>query len=50
MTNILSIAGDSTKYKLSSTNQPGFLAGFWHGLILPISVLIILYNPNVSIF
>ncbi|MCJ8294645.1 MAG: hypothetical protein MJK15_09585 [Colwellia sp.] len=50
MSNILSIGGSSSKYKLTGSKPAGFLAGFWHGIIFPITFLVSLFNPNVSVF
>ncbi|WFD10463.1 hypothetical protein [Tepidibacter hydrothermalis] len=50
MANILSIAGSNSKYKLPDCRPAGFLAGLWHGLILPITFIISIFNPKVRIY
>lgn len=50
MANILAVAGPNSKYKLPDAKPAGFWAGFWHGLILPITFLVSLFNPNVRIY
>jgi hypothetical protein len=50
VSNILSIAGRNSKYKLSDAKPAGFLAGLWHGLIIPITFIVSLFNSNVSIY
>ena len=46
MANVLAVAGPNSKYKLPDA-QP---AGFWHGLIVPITFIISIFNPNVRIY
>mgnify|MGYP001564485820 CR=1 FL=1 len=50
MANRLSVAGKGSKYKLQGAIPAGFMAGFWHGVIAPITLLVSLFNPDVSIF
>ena len=50
MANPLSVAGPSSKYKEPGANPAGFWAGLWHGLITPITFLVSLFNPNVSMY
>lgn len=50
MVNILAVAGANSKYKLPNAQPAGFWAGFWHGLIIPFTFLISIFNPNVRIY
>jgi hypothetical protein len=50
MVNILAVAGPNSKYKLLNAKPAGFLAGFWHGLITPITFTICIFNPNICIY
>ncbi|MBI4421778.1 MAG: hypothetical protein HY560_13215 [Gemmatimonadetes bacterium] len=50
MANILAIAGPNSRYKRPDVAPAGFFAGFWHGLIIPITFLISLIYPNVRIY
>jgi hypothetical protein len=50
MANILAVAGPGSKYSLPGAKAAGFWAGFWHGLICPITFLVSLFNPNVRIY
>ena len=50
MANILSTPGPNSKYNLKGASPAGFLAGLWHGLILPITFLVSLFNPGVRIY
>ena len=50
MTNKLAVAGPSSKWKLSDAEPAGFWAGFWHGLIVPITFIVSLFNPDVRIY
>jgi len=50
MVNILAVAGANSKYKLPYAQPAGFWAGLWHGLIVPITFLVCIFNPNVRIY
>ena len=50
MANALAVAGPNSKYQQLGAIPAGFLAGLWHGLILPITFIISLFNPNVRIY
>ncbi|MGH4052517.1 MAG: hypothetical protein ACREVX_14510 [Clostridium sp.] len=50
MVNILAVAGPNSKYKLSYAQSAGFWAGLWHGLIVPITFLVCIFNSNVRIY
>lgn len=50
MANELSVAGPGSKYKLPDAEPAGFWAGFWHGIVSPITFLVSLFNPNVRIY
>lgn len=48
--NMFAVAGPNSKYKLHGAEPAGFWAGLWHGLIVPISFVVSLYNPGVRIY
>jgi hypothetical protein len=50
MANMLAVAGPSSKYQLPNARPAGFWAGFWHGLICPITFLVSLFSPGVRIY
>jgi hypothetical protein len=35
---------------VAGPEAPGFLTGFWHGLILPITFIVSLFNTGVGIY
>ena len=50
MANRLAVAGSNSKYKQPSATPAGFWAGFWHGLITPITFIISLFYVNVRMY
>jgi len=50
MANVLAIAGPNSRYKLAGAPRAGFWAGFWHGLLAPLTFIISLFNPKVGIY
>ena len=50
MANVFAVAGPNSKYKLPDAHPAGFWAGFWHGLIVPITFIISIFNLNVRIY
>lgn len=50
MANALSVAGPNSKYQQPGAVPTAFLAGLWHGLILPITFIVSLFNMNVRIY
>lgn len=50
MPNVLAVAGPSSKYKLPEAKPAGFWAGLWHGIIVPVTFIVSLFNPNVRIY
>ena len=50
MSNILSVAGPNSKYRQSSANPAGFWAGLWHGLIMPFTFFVSLFDSGVRIY
>jgi hypothetical protein len=50
MANILALAGPNSRYKLAGAPRAGFWAGFWHGLVAPLTFIISLFNSNVGIY
>ena len=50
MANFLAVAGPNSKYRSPGAGQAGFLAGLWHGLIVPVTFIVSLFNLNVRIY
>jgi hypothetical protein len=50
MANVLAVAGPNSKYQQSRAAPAGFLGGLWHGVILPITFIVSLFNSNVRIY
>jgi hypothetical protein len=50
MANKLAVAGPDSQFNLPDAEPAGFWAGLWHGLILPITFFISLFNPGVGIY
>ncbi len=49
MANMLAVAGPNSKYSLGG-EPAGFIAGLWHGLILPITFVVGWFNPGVRVY
>jgi hypothetical protein len=50
MANILAVGGPGSKYQIAGAKPAGFLAGFWHGVIAPITFIVSLFNPRVRLY
>ena len=50
MANKFGVAGSESKYKEPDAEPAGFWAGVWHGSIMPITFIISLFKPGVSIY
>lgn len=50
MANPFTVAGRNSKYDQPGAAPTGFLAGWWHGLICPITVWCSLFADGVSVF
>ena len=50
MNNIMAVAGPGSKYQAKDALPAGFWAGFWHGMISPITLVASLFNPRVRIY
>lgn len=50
MANALLAAGSNSKYKLPNATPAGFWPGLWHGMIAPITFIVSLFAPGVSIY
>jgi len=48
--NILAVGGPGSKYQVPGARPAGFWAGFWHGLISPITFVVSLFSSNVRIY
>jgi hypothetical protein len=46
----LGLAGPGSRWNQSGRTPAGFLAGFWHGLLFPLSFWISLLFPSVRIY
>lgn len=50
MINRLAVAGPSSRYELADAQPAGFWAGFWHGIIAPITFIVGLFQPGVRMY
>ncbi len=50
MPNPLALGGPNSKYNLPGASPAGFLAGFWHGIICPLTLAVSFVNPEVRIY
>lgn len=50
MTNIFSVPGPNSKYKLQGAKPAGFLGGLWHGFIAVITFIVSLFSPKVTMW
>jgi hypothetical protein len=50
MANKLAVAGPNSTFKAPDAEPAGFWAGFWHGLIAPITLIVSLFNKDVRIY
>jgi hypothetical protein len=50
MPNTLSVAGPNSKYQQPDAKPAGFWSGFWHGLIMPVTFIVSLFNSGVRIY
>ena len=50
MSNILAVAGPNSKYQQTAAAPANFWAGLWHGLIMPVTFIVSLFNPGVRIY
>lgn len=50
MRNILAVAGSNSKYKVLGSDSAGFWAGLWHGIVAPVTFIVSLFVPGVSIY
>ena len=50
MTNSLAVAGPNSKWQQPGASPAGFWAGFWHGIIAPITFIVGLFYPNVRMY
>ncbi len=50
MANVLAVAGPNSRFQQPDALPAGFWAGFWHGLISPLTFLVSLFTPNVRIY
>lgn len=50
MANILAVAGANSRYEIADAGPAGFWAGFWHGIISPITFVVSLFNPGVRMY
>jgi len=50
MANKFGVAGSESKYKEPEAEPAGFWAGVWHGMSMPITFIVSLLKPGVSIY
>ena len=50
MINRLAVAGPNSRFELADAKPAGFWAGFWHGIIAPITFIVCLFQPGVRMY
>jgi hypothetical protein len=50
MVNKLAVAGPDSRFKQPEAKPAGFWAGYWHGMICPITFIVSLFKPGVRIY
>jgi len=50
MANSLFVAGKNSVFQADGAEPAGFFSGLWHGIILPITFVVSLFNPDVGIY
>ena len=50
MINKLAVAGPNSRYELAGARLAGFWAGFWHGIVAPITFIVGLFQPGVRMY
>lgn len=50
MPNRLLVAGRNSKYQAPGASPAGFWVGLWHGVIMPITFIVSLFNPDIGIY
>lgn len=50
MSNRLLVAGRNSVYQQPSAEPAGFWIGLWHGIIMPFTFIVSLFNPDVGIY
>jgi signal transduction histidine kinase len=50
MANSFAIPGPESKYKLQNAKPAGLIAGVWHAIIAPITVIVSVFNNDVSVY
>jgi hypothetical protein len=50
MANILAVAGPNSRYQVVGAHPAGFWDGLWHGLIMPITFIVSLFNAGVRFY
>ena len=50
MPNMFAVAGSNSRFEVSDARPAGFWAGFWHGIISPITFLVSLFKPGVRMY
>jgi hypothetical protein len=50
MANKFAVAGSNSKYQEPDAEPAGFWPGVWHGMIMPITFIVSLFKPGVSIY
>jgi len=48
--NSFSLGGPDSKYNQTGANPAGFLAGLWHGLIVPLTFFASLFVDGIRIY
>ena len=50
MPNSLAVPGPDSKYQIAGASPAGFLAGLWHGLICPVTLVVSFFSSAVRVY
>lgn len=50
MTNKFAVAGANSKYQEPDAEPAGFWTGVWHGMSMPVTFIVSLFKPGISIY
>lgn len=50
MPNRLLVAGRNSVYQQQGAEPAGFWVGLWHGIIMPFTFIVSLFNPDIGIY
>jgi hypothetical protein len=50
MSNRFGLAGPDSRFQQPDSAPAGFWAGYWHGLVAPIALVVSLFRPGVRLY